>query len=176
MRPTLILSLVAALFGCAAHNAVAPTRQRIAFDRPSGTDRLWTGPQPGTAVLRTDVEWQEFARRHARPRSIDSAALPRIDFQRFMLAALWRPNLSGCRSFTNWVDSVIGDRDAVRVFASPPPGGACQMLQNAFDVVCLPQDQRPVLFTIDSSFDSWFHPKKGEEPVWQPQKYHSLCD
>jgi hypothetical protein len=166
MTVRLTLLIVAGLVACSGPQTVAPGRQHIAFVRPS-PNPLWTGPEPGTAVLRTSAEWEEFARRHRREGSTGDASVPAIDFKRFMVVALWRPGVSGCVPVRNWVDSVTGDRDSIRVFASPPPAGSCQALQNAFDAVCLPQDDRKVRFIVGGSIENYIHPKKSAEPTHQ---------
>jgi hypothetical protein len=124
----------------------------LKFDRPRHAEYFEAVEPAGIATLRSVEEWSAFVRRHWRiPEDVPRASPPLLDFRRFMAVALWHPGYSGCRDFRDWVDSVRGEPDTIRVFGSIPPSGPCQALVNSFDIICLTRDPRPVAVTEDRS-------------------------
>ncbi len=136
-----VVALLMVISGCSAI-----TKKTGSVEYATIVESGWVRKsEPGTLVLRTQKEWQEFW----APFVVNEEDIPYLDFESSVAAAIfWGAGFSGCQSRVEAVDRVELRSDSLIVHIGELPSlGPCKALVTPIQIIRINHPDNPIVFT-----------------------------
>lgn len=143
MKRFMFLILIPVAFACSS----SVEYDRIEYETPQIMAHLLKVEEPGGYVFTNRSDWISFWDEHVSEFAGDTEP-PEFDFTNNNLAGIFWPVTSGCFHEVEAIQSVENRPQYIAVKVGPLPDlGACRMIVYPYQLISLPDLNKPVHFT-----------------------------